>query len=336
MSSRSNNSQSLPHDFAAQGQYLDASSPSGRAAEPVPDEVPTFMGDTIRMPGPAEERVVRPALAILYRLAVGPNADHYASRFLAVERDKRLWPGWNWPAFLVPPAWAAYRGLWLAAFGFAMLPLLAALVFLRLSPVLDGATWFWEAGALLAVWAIPSCIAGACANFIYYRRVRWRSLAAERETAGPVQAAARVNESRSTSWLGAAAGAAAMILTNVAIVVDLTEAHRDHIVRRHVLDSLDAVRGLEQQVEANWMTARLVPRQTVAIALGGDAPAAIEDVNVDPVTGRMRVQFGTSVPELSGKAILLAPTRDNQQRVRWLCVAIDIAREHLPPQCRWT
>jgi len=31
------------------------------------------------------ETVVRPALAVLYRLAIGPHADRYAPRFLAFE-----------------------------------------------------------------------------------------------------------------------------------------------------------------------------------------------------------------------------------------------------------
>lgn len=294
----------------------------------------SISADTVRMPGPAEDRVVRPALAVLYRLAVGPNADHYVSRFFAFERDRRGWPGWSWPAFLVGPAWAGYRGLWFAAFGFAMLPLLAAVAFIAFGPALDRATWLWEAGALITVWAVPSCIAAAGANYLFYRRIRSQSLSAERETAGPVQAAARLNDHRSTSWLGATAGAAGIALVYLAVVVDLVDAHRDHVVRRLVLDTLAAVRTLEQQVVANWTTARLVPRQTEAVAAGGEGEADIEDIHVDPATGRVRVAFGPTVPELAGKTILLAPTRDEQQQVRWLCVAVGIERAHLPPECR--
>lgn len=305
---------------------VDAAAAGGGAA--------SISADTIRMPGPAEDRVVRPALAVLYRLAVGPNADHYVARFFAFERGRRGWPGWSWPAFWLGPTWAGYRGLWFAAFFFAMLPLLAAVVFIAIGPALDHATWLWEAGALITVWALPSCLAAACANYLFYRRVRNQSQSAERETAGPVEAAARLNDHRSTTWIGATAGAAGIALVYLAVVVDLVDAHRDHVVRRHVLDTLAAVRTLEQQVVANWTTARLVPRQTEAVAAGGEGNGDIEDIHVDPATGRVRVAFGPTVPELAGKAILLAPTRDEQQQVRWLCVAVGIERAYLPPECR--
>jgi hypothetical protein len=46
------------------------------------------------------------------------------------------------------------------------------------------------------------------------------------------------------------------------------------------------------------------------------------------------VRFGPSLPELNGKAILLAPIRNAQQQVRWLCVPVDIAAAYLPPECQ--
>jgi hypothetical protein len=55
---------------------------------------------------------------------------------------------------------------------------------------------------------------------------------------------------------------------------------------------------------------------------------------VSPDNGRLRVRFGASLPELAGKAILLAPARDAQQQVRWLCIPIDIPAPYLPPECR--
>ena len=39
-----------------------------------------------------DERIVRPCLAILFRLAVGPAADYYAPRFLEYERIGRSFP----------------------------------------------------------------------------------------------------------------------------------------------------------------------------------------------------------------------------------------------------
>ena len=60
---------------------------------------------------------------------------------------------------------------------------------------------------------------------------------------------------------------------------------------------------------------------------------AVEDVNVSPSNGRLRMAFGPRLPELDGKAILLAPTQDVSGRVRWLCVPVDIAPRLLPREC---
>ena len=48
----------------------------------------------------------------------------------------------------------------------------------------------------------------------------------------------------------------------------------------------------------------------------------------------MRVSLGPAVPGAAGKAIVLAPTVDDQQRVQWMCVPIDIPPRYLPEACR--
>ena len=74
-------------------------------ALPSPREIP-LLTDTVRMPWDAtrcrEKRVVPPALAVLYRVAVGPAADYYVPRFLRFERGGLALPGWHWPAMLAP------------------------------------------------------------------------------------------------------------------------------------------------------------------------------------------------------------------------------------------
>jgi len=293
-----------------------------------------MLGDTVRMPGPMEVPIVRPALAMLYRLAVGPNADHYATRFLKYEKTGKPLATWNWPAFFVPPVWAAYRRLWIPALAFALLPLGGVIAFIYLSSAIDRAPGAWAAFAFLLIWLIPAAIAGACADYLVYRRVRAQSLAAERETSNPVEAATRAASSGAVSWYGAAAGVAGLAVIAGAASHDLTSAWREHVVREQVVATLTAVRGLEQEVEATWLTARLVPSQLGALSRGSIAMAVVEDVHVSPENGRLRVRFGPSLPELNGKAILLAPVRTAQQQVRWLCVPVDITPQLLPAECR--
>ena len=97
--------------------------------EPRDDAMATGFLDTVQLgslPGePADERIVRPSLAILFRMAVGPAADYYAPRFLEYERTGRSFPSWNWAAPWVPTVWAFYHKLWVAGLAFALWPVAA-------------------------------------------------------------------------------------------------------------------------------------------------------------------------------------------------------------------
>ena len=67
----------------------------------------------------------------------------------------------------------------------------------------------------------------------------------------------------------------------------------------------------------------------------GDVVAAIiDDVNVHPATGRIKLALGPGVPALDGKTILIAPTRDINDQWKWLCIPVDIPKRWLPKECR--
>ena len=115
--------------------------------------------DTIHFPGMTEGEArqtrVRPALAVLFRVAVGPSADYYAPRFLKYEKAGRGAPGWHWPSFWLPSVWAFYRKLWLEGFLFALLPVAGAFAFAALAPRIDNVPVPWLVGAALAIWLLP-------------------------------------------------------------------------------------------------------------------------------------------------------------------------------------
>ena len=50
--------------------------------------------------------------------------------------------------------------------------------------------------------------------------------------------------------------------------------------------------------------------------------------------GPVRLSVGASIPELAGKAILLAPAVDRRDRVQWFCVPVGIPDRFLPKSCR--
>src|SRR5438034_3353376 len=138
-----------------------------------------------------DEPRVRPALAVLFRIAVGPNADYYARRFVKYERTGRSIPSWHWPAFALPTLWAFYRKLWVYGAACALLPLSGALAFTRFNFDFGDSSLAWWAGALLCVWLLPALVSATFANTFYHHSIRELIRQAERNTRSAGTAASR-------------------------------------------------------------------------------------------------------------------------------------------------
>jgi hypothetical protein len=301
---------------------------------------PSPFDATIRLPGGIEgvapEKVVRPALAILFRTAVGPSADRYVRRFLSFERTGRGRPGWHWPSLLIPGVWAFYRKLWLPGLVFALLPIAGALAFAAFERHFDRADFAWIASAVLAVWILPGVLPALCADALLYRRVKRLVRSAEHGAKGAADAVARLAQRRPTSIsAGVCLGGGAMLAMTVILFPQFQAAYSELGIRAQVAQTLAALHVVERDIEAGWSSSRLLPRQTDHKALSAQPGAAlIDEVSVSPVTGRVRVALGSGVPELAGKTILLAPRRDDEDRVQWVCVPVDIPPQYLPRECR--
>jgi hypothetical protein len=314
-----------------------SAAPPATAAGAVPD---SLLAASIRLPthvaGGAPERVVRPALAVLFRIAVGPSADRYVKRFLAFERTGRGRPGWHWPSLLVPGMWAFYRRMWLTGVVFTLLPIAGALAFTAFDPVFDRADAVWVVSALLAVWILPGVAPALLADTLLYAHVRALVRTAERSAKSASDAVQRLAELAPTSSVAALClGGGAMVIVGALLLPHLRAAYADLGVRAQVAQTLASVRSLQQEIESTWTSARLLPRQSDHAAVRAQPGAAlIADLDVDPVSGRVRVALGPAVPELAGRTILLAPRRDAQDHVQWLCVPVNIPSRYLPRECR--
>jgi len=136
-----------------------------------------------------------------------------------------------------------------------------------------------------------------------------------------------------SEWRGGGGGA--MLAMTILLFPQFQAAYSDLGIRAQVAQALAALHVIERDIEAGWASSRLLPRQTGHAALSVQPGAAlIDEVNVNPVTGRVRVALGSIVPELAGKTILLAPRRDDEDRVQWVCVPVDIPPQYLPRECR--
>ena len=292
---------------------------------------------TIRMPDDAPPLVVRPALSVLFRIAVGPAADRYVKRFMAFEREGgQPRAGWNWPSLLFPAAWAFYRKLWALGALYALLPIAGAFVFSAIEPWFQRADLVWIGAALLCVWILPGVLPALLADTFLYNDCRYRVFRAERGAEGATQAVQRLSESSPTSTAAALFfGGGALICILGIVMPPLAKAYHERGVRTQVSAALSALREVEDDIEARWSVSRLLPQQTTHPGLRVH-PAAklVSSVHVDPASGRMRVQLSSAIPELAGKTLLVAPTRDARNRWRWMCVPVDIPERYLPPECR--
>jgi hypothetical protein len=294
---------------------------------------------TIALPGPLDDprdRVIRPALFVLFRIATGPSADYYGPRFIAFERAGQPRAGWHWPALFAPAVWAFYRKLWIAGVIFALLPLAGAFAMAEIAPWLDDFTAMWLACALLLTIVLPGISGAALANALLYRRVRRCIRRAEALAESASQVATRVGGTAPVSPYGAVVlGTLAVMLFVGGVGPVLGDAYNDHAVRVKVGKALVGAAPIKEQIEDSWAAFKRWPRPGFALQIPARAGAVLfNEVVVDPSTGRVKLDVGSSIPELGGKAILLVPTVDDAERVRWFCIPIGIPDRYLPQVCR--
>jgi len=309
------------------------------AARSVAETPASIFLDTIHLPGEsaaeARQTCVRPVLAVLFRVAVGPSADYYAPRFLGYERAGRGSPGWHWPSFLLPSVWAFYRKLWWAGLAFALLPVAGAFAFAELANRIDNASVPWLLGAVVAIWFVPGIIPALVANSLLYRRVRRMVQRAEASTTSASQVASLLASRSPTSLAaGLLLGGGAIALAANVVAPSVRGAWFEHEVRAKVAAALASVQPLQQQIEDSWNRVRAIPLKLDVDSLRVQAATAyFAEVSFRPANGRLRLGLGQSIPELFGRSILLAPAVDPSQRIRWTCIPVDIPAKYLPKEC---
>jgi hypothetical protein len=283
-----------------------------------------------------DERIVRPSLAILFRMAIGPGADYYAPRFLEFERIGHSLPSWNWASLWAPSVWAFYRKLWVAGVAYALWPLLAVAAFRMIEPYLGDSGVAWLACAAFLIWLAPGAVASLIADTLLYRSARRLVQKAEARTLWP-EDAARMLATRTPIAPGSAVflGGAAILLALYVAAPSLQTAYADRVVRTRVAEVLAAIQPLQRQVEDWWGLSKLAPVLPDYEVVGSRRGAEfLERVDVSLANGRLRLALGPLIPELSGRSILLAPALDRQQQLRWICVPVDIPARYLPQACR--
>ena len=316
-----------------------AGSTAARAhAEELPGELtPTL--DSVVFPAfvreHQDERRVRPALAVLFRIAVGPHADYYAHRFVKYERTGHSVPSWHWPSFALPTIWAFYRKLWAYGVACALLPLAGALAFTRFAFDFGDSSLAWWAGAALSVWLVPALVSATFANTFYYRSIRELVRQAERNTRSAGMAAGHlVKRGATDSLLAGLFGVGTLLFVGSLAGPRLQTAFHEHGVRVKLTQAISAMKPLQRQVEEDWTRRHSIPEHPDFGAVRAhEGYASVRAVDFNAGNGRVRFELGPAVPEVQGRSVLLAPALDGSQKVRWLCIPIDIPIAYVPVSC---
>ena len=295
--------------------------------------------DTIRMPWlptGTGEYVVRPSLAILYRLVLGPFAERWVPRFLRYERDGRVGLRWHWPAFAFPALWAFYRKLWVPGAIFALLPLACAVAFRWFDPVLGDSAQVWLMCAVLAIWGIPGAVAALTATRMLFRRVQRDVRQAEATTDRTDEVASILcAHQRAVPWVSLGLAFATLGFLVQFGLPGIERLYDQRIVRARVAAGVAAVAPLKRQVEEQWERTGSIPRRPDYDAVKAERGAVfIDKVELNPSNGRVKVALGPAAGEASGKSLLLAPAVDPTQRIHWYCIPIDVPVRLLPEECR--
>jgi hypothetical protein len=186
----------------------------------------------------------------------------------------------------------------------------------------------------IVVWFSPGLVGALVANTLLHRKSRQLVREAEALTSQTDKAARWLARRRVIAPFQAAAVTVTMLLALGVVVPNFKAAYSDQLVKARVVASIAAIRPLQAQLE-EWFRSSS-PDDAPAIALAEtpiDTPF-LERVNVSLANGRVRLALDSSIPELSGRSILLAPAVDRWMQVRWICIPVDIPERYLPRECK--
>ena len=291
------------------------------ASRPGADAPASIFLDTIHLPGEstadARQTGIRPALAVLFRVAVGPSADYYAPRFLRLRESGARRAGMA--LAVVPGCRACGRSIASSGWRESRSRCCRWRARSRLRAIadrIDNATLPWLLAAVLAIWLLPGVIPAIVANSLLYRRVRRHGARAEASTASASQVASLLARGSPTSLAaGLLLGGATLLLAASVVAPSVRGAWFEHEVRAKVAAALASVQPLQQQVEDSWDRVRAIPLKLDVDTLRLQAAAAFfDEVSFRPANGRLRLGLGRSIPELFGRSILLAPAVDASQQ----------------------
>lgn len=271
-----------------------------------------------------------------YKAVIGPkNQDYYLRRFARFDEAGKAGMTWHWPALFVTFYWLLYRKMWLNAFLYFVAPY-AIMVPVGIVAAIVGAAGGGDSilaiGNLLflgAVFLLPPMYA----NALYYRHCR-KKIAEVRASSHDVQ-----RQLGELTGKGGTSGVIVIFLLAFVFIAILgilaaiaIPAYQDYTTRARTTEGVAIGKSAADAVANYYHVHQLVPAKLSQAGYVPPASQAIRSVEVDADSGTVSVIMAGS--PIEGKALLLIPALDANNRIAWTCASKDIPDKFLPQHCR--
>jgi Tfp pilus assembly protein PilE len=291
-------------------------------------------------PSPAISRSGQSGNAIpeeeFYSAVIGPkNQDYYLRQFARFDEAGKPGITWHWPALFVTFYWLLYRKMWLNAFLYFVAPyaIMIPVGFVAAIAGIPGrGDSILAVGNLLflgAVFLLPPLYA----NALYYRHCR-KKIAEVRASSNDVQ--------RQLGELTGKGGTSGVIIIFLLVFVFIAvlgilaaiaiPAYQDYTTRARTSEGATIGKSAADAIANYYHVHQMVP---VTLGQAGYVPPAsqaIRSVEVDADNGTVSVIMAKA--PIEGKALLLTPSLDANNRIVWTCRSKEIADKFLPHDCR--
>ncbi len=291
-------------------------------------------------PAPAISRSGQSGNAIpeeeFYSAVIGPkNQDYYLRQFARFDEAGKSGITWHWPALFVTFYWLLYRKMWLNAFLYFIAPY-AVMIPVGIVAAIIGipgrGDTILAVGNLIflgAVFLLPPLYA----NALYYRHCR-KKIAEVRASSHDVQ--------RQLGELTGKGGTSGVIIIFLLVFVFIAvlgilaaialPAYQDYTTRARTSEGAAIGKSAADAVANYYHVHQMVP---VTLGQAGYVPPAsqaIRSVEIDADNGTVSVIMAKA--PIEGKALLLIPSLDANNRIVWTCRSKEIADKFLPHDCR--
>jgi type II secretory pathway pseudopilin PulG len=270
----------------------------------------------------------------LYKAYIGSsNQDYYLNHFKRFDADGKTSATWHWPAFFVTFYWLLYRKMWLQALAYFVSPYIAMIFIGILAGIAGESAGIIVAILYLAFYVAIFVLPGMYANAFYYlhckkkiAEVTARNLSAER-TLGELTGLG--NTSNAGLIIALVFVGIAMIGILAAIAIP---AYQDYTTRARLTQALMIEKTAATAVSSYYLEHQGFPADLTQAGFTTPLPPFITSLNIDEADGTLVATMANT--PISGKTLLLVPSKDASNGITWTCKADEIKDKLLPPACR--